>query len=143
MKKLFLLLFLAISSTLSAQNLSKGVFVLDKMPAEGVSLDSCWKFHQGDNFQWTSPSFDDSGWQSINPIKGFEKLDTYKDYEFGWLRLKLKVAEAVRGQQLALSVNQHGASEIYLNGKLIQKYGVVSDVAAREKDYTPNNRLLS
>jgi len=55
----------------------------------------------------------------------------------GWFRLRLEVPKGLRGQTIALQMFQRGASEVYLNGKLAHKYGVVSIDGSKEKKYNP------
>jgi len=49
----------------------------------------------------------------------------------------------VRGKMIALAVNQVGASEIYLNGNLIQEYGKVSSNFNEEQTYNPYGQPLN
>jgi hypothetical protein len=58
--------------------------------------------------------------------------------EIGWFRLHLDVDSSLMNIPLALNIFQRGASEIYLNGKLIHKLGVVSQDPTEEVIFNPN-----
>ncbi|MES2278093.1 MAG: ATP-binding protein [Bacteroidota bacterium] len=101
------------------------VFNLNRLTKNDTLL-SGWKFHAGDNLGWRKPAINDNKWQTVNPsvdVSGFKPL---KDAGTGWLRLHIKVDSALGGHVLALRISQVTASEVYLNGQLIGRYGYVS-----------------
>ncbi len=102
---------------------------IHSLPAEGFLLDKGWKFHAGDDAEWANPAFNDQKWQSINPTLELHHLPQVKEAGIGWFRLKLQVDSSLKNTTLAMVIASIGASEIYLNGKLIYRQGIVS------KDY--------
>jgi two-component system, NtrC family, sensor kinase len=107
--------------------LAQAVFRIDSLPADGILLDKGWKFHAGDNPDWAKPGFDDSAWAGIDPTKDiFELPQVAKTGQIGWLRISLSLDSTVLQNQLALIIQQSIASEYYLNGKLIQRFGKIS-----------------
>ena len=56
----------------------------------------------------------------------------------GWFRLHLRVAPELANVPLNLEMAHLGASEVYLNGKLIRRFGVVGKTLAEETAYNPN-----
>ena len=84
-----------------------------------------WKYKIGDDSVWADPDFDDSKWGSINPMlprDDFEKLDWTGNI---WFRNNLVVDSSLWNQPLGLIFYCTGAAEIFLDGKLINKYGEV------------------
>src|SRR3989442_582717 len=87
-----------------------------------VELDKLqWKYAPGDD-----PQFADHAWETLKgtaitlnsiPKSGWRGL--------GWFRLRLQVDPALANQPLALVMVHYGASEIYLDGKLVERFGTV------------------
>ena len=109
--------FASITDTLS---LSYGT-----IGAEGILL-NIWKFHSGDNMEWTKPDFDDSDWQSIDPTEDMNKHPEKWKNGVCWMRLNVKLSDVRFDKKLALLVEQIGACELYINGRLVKKYGEFS-----------------
>lgn len=96
-----------------------------------------WKYHPGDNPEWANPNFDDTAWKSTSTLLSQKELSENGWEGIGWFRLHLSVPdEQLWNLPLALHVAyQAGASEIYLDGKLIYKLGTVGARKAEEKPY--------
>jgi serine phosphatase RsbU (regulator of sigma subunit) len=89
-----------------------------------------WKYQAGDDPNWANPQFDDSNWETLNStIFQAEKLPPGGWNGIGWFRLLVNVDENVLKENISLRLQHFGASEIYLDGKLIQKFGLIGDVA--------------
>lgn len=123
MKKILLVIILFHFSTAFGQLSPDTGFKLDRLPARATNQ---WKFHAGDNTAWVDTSFNDKGWQRLDPTKLRHFLPQVSNGQIGWFRLKIHVSPALRGKTVALIVNQHGAAEIYFNGTLIRAIGRVS-----------------
>ncbi len=101
------------------------VFRIDSLPKEGILLDQGWKWHSGDNPDWAKTDFDDDQWARIDPTEDIYKqphLD--KNGAILWLRLHLTIDSSIQ-QPLAMLIQQSGASEIYLDGRLLHKIGII------------------
>jgi two-component system NtrC family sensor kinase len=120
---------LQLSLKVLSQNLS--VVTYNEIPQEGISLVQGWRFNPNDSIQFANPNFDDSAWKQIATEKMLHELPELKPVRIGWLRLHLKIGSALKDKSLALDVWQNCASEIYLDGKLIRRYGVISSVPER------------
>jgi two-component system, NtrC family, sensor kinase len=115
------------------------VFSIDSLPTvgtsrdnrEGVLLDKGWTFHAGDNPDWAKPQFDDSAWEGIDPTKDIMDLPQIQDGKIGWLRLQIKMDSSLLPQPLALAIIQAVASEIYIDGQLIEKFGELHKTASK------------
>lgn len=103
-----------------------------------VELDkSSWRYMAGDDMSWAARDVDDSAWErvegtSINP----NALPRGGWQGRAWFRLRLNVEEAVADRTFALVVRQIGASEIYMDGRLLARFGEIKD--AGEAEYNPN-----
>lgn len=128
---IFLLLFVLVENCFS-QTSSDSVFYLNKLPSEGILLDKGWKFHAGDNPKWARLDFNDSDWKFINPTVQLHNSPEVKKAEIGWFRLKLNVNISLTEEALAMLISTAGASEIYLNGQLIYRFGTVSKLYKKE-----------
>ena len=132
-----LLLWLSIPATaqepflLTAASLQNG---------QAVELDKLgWKYSPNDDPRFADPQFDDRAWETLNgtaitldsiPKSGWRGL--------GWFRLRLQTDPALANQPLALVMVHYGASEIYLDGKLIERFGTVGTTPETEVAYNPN-----
>jgi two-component system NtrC family sensor kinase len=143
MKKLLFLgvLFLFFIVKTLAQTASGQVFHLNKS-LEPDTLLSGWKFHPGDDPHWANPGFDDSRWQPADPGTDITKFDQLKNAGVGWLRLHIRADSAVTKERILARVSQYSASEIYLDGKLIQKYGYIDHNPAKTIAITPDGKLF-
>lgn len=56
----------------------------------------------------------------------------------GWFRLRLKPDPALTNQPLALVMVHYGASEIYLDGRLVESFGTVGTSPETESAFNPN-----
>ena len=122
----FIVLLFLTSGEILSQHTPVVIFQLDSLPAEGILLDKDWKFHPGDDPQWANPEYDDTKWQSINPLLPLYRLPEIKQPGIGWLRLKLQVDPSLQSKTVAIVFTFGGAAEIWLDGKLIYRFGKVS-----------------
>lgn len=92
-----------------------------------IYITDSWKFREGDDLSWASPSLADSSWQKVSTYLGPSELPFIEWKGIGWFRLHFRVDSSLVSYPLALLTEQHnGASEVYLNGILIYKLGEVS-----------------
>ena len=115
------------------------VFRIDGLPKEGILLNQGWKWHAGDNPDFGKVDYDDSKWEGIDPGSTIHDLPQIRKETIGWFRLKIHVDSSLLKKTLAFFVDQSIASEIYLDGKLIKKFGVVSENKAEIKAIRPIN----
>lgn len=152
MKQLFIL-FLLFSLNATAQK--SEAFRIDKLPEPnhywgilatrpslyslelGILLDKGWKFQSGDNPDFAKINFDDSQWQSVNPAQNFHGIPNIQK-GISWFRIYLQFSPTIE-RDLAMLIEQNGASEVYLNGKLVKKLGIVSLNSKEVKAYNPVN----
>ncbi|WP_259070071.1 putative Ig domain-containing protein [Mucilaginibacter sp. X4EP1] len=100
-----------------------------KAVAQEISIDKGWKFSTGDSAQWASPNYNDQHWKSIDVSHNWE-AQGYPDYDgFGWYRLHMVIPSTLKEKAYlkdSIRINLgiiDDNDEVYLNGKLIAKYG--------------------
>jgi len=105
---------------------ANSVRVIDDSMKFGENLSEYWKFHNGDSMAWASPEYNDAVWDSMKTSFLLDSLPQGRWSGIGWFRVKLMIDPSLRNKMVAFSIFQDGASEFYLDGKLLKKYGVVS-----------------
>ncbi len=138
--KYLLIVLLLFPLALFAQ--ASTVFHIDSLTTEGILLDKGWKWHEGDNLDWAKMDFDDSAWESIDPTRTIQDLPQIRKNPIGWFRLKIHVDSSLLNKLLAFYVYQFIASEIYLDGKLLKQFGVVSSNKTEIKAIQPLNERI-
>ncbi|MDF2435634.1 MAG: response regulator with CheY-like receiver, AAA-type ATPase, and DNA-binding domain [Bacteroidota bacterium] len=104
----------------------------------GVPLELSWRYHKGDDKQWADNAFNDSSWEFLEPLMDLKSIPEKTFEGIGWFRLHIVLDSALIDSNLALMVTQNGASEIYLDGKLIHKFGKINrDSTLLEEHYDP------
>jgi serine phosphatase RsbU (regulator of sigma subunit) len=137
---LLLLLLLLSPVSLCAQGFGAFTLTADKLKdGKAVGLDNLgWKYQAGDEVSWADPGLDDSSWDALKDTKFTpENLPRSGWHGRGWFRLHLRVDPSLEGQPLALLMGQWGASEIYLDGHLIQSFGKVGATPEDEQAFDP------
>ena len=142
MKKYFSLILLFLCLTTFAQK--REPFKIDSLPRNGVLLNKGWKWYAEDNFDFAKADFDDSKWENIDPTKDIFELPQLdkKNGQIGWFRIRISI-DSLLSRQLVFQVNQSGASEIYLNGKLIHQIGVLNSNLTKIKAFTDSRAILT
>lgn len=113
------------------------VFNLNNLSKQDTLL-SGWKFHAGDSPQRADPGFDDSKWQSVDLGHDILSFSQLRKSGIGWARLHIRMDSTLANQQLAAWIVQYTASEIYVNGRKILKYGVISSDPKKVAAYLPS-----
>ena len=122
---------------LTGQEDSVQIVTISSLPVHGISTDKNWKFRAGDHATYADPGYDDRNWEPIDPGLDIGDLPQVRKTPIGWLRFRFRVDSSLLNRPMAFQVRQHLASEIYLNGALVKKYGVVSDNPMLVDAYQP------
>jgi two-component system, NtrC family, sensor kinase len=139
MGKLLLLLLLFVTTCTMAQhaaNPGDTPVVVKQLSKEGILLNKGWKFTVGDNPSFANAAYDDQNWQPIDPTKDIHDLPQLWT-GICWLRLHFNIDSAIIGS-LVMEIQQSGASEIFLNGKLLHRFGIVSTNPDKIKALAPD-----
>ncbi|MGI4871134.1 MAG: ATP-binding protein [Janthinobacterium lividum] len=100
-----------------------------------------WRYQPGASRGWASPATNDSHWLLASPSFLFGKGPP------GWrgtgcFRLYFTLDSALLGQPLGVYITQDGASEIYLDGHLLGRYGKIGASSATTQAVRPRYCLL-
>ncbi len=117
--------------TLTADSLQNG---------QSVELDKLgWKYQPGDDPRFADPQFDDRAWETLHGTAiTLDSIPNSGWRGIGWFRLRLQVDPALANQPLALVLVHYGATAIYVDGKLIERFGTVGTTPETEVAYNPN-----
>ena len=106
---------------------------------ETIKLNKYWKFHNGDDSVWASPLFSDSSWDTINTLLKFDKNDSTPFRGIAWFRLHLYIDSGMNNTPIYLYIEQQGASQFFIDGRLLYSVGKVATNSLEEKKYNPRN----
>jgi len=90
-------------------------------PESKIIYPKYYHFHTGDNPYWANPIYDDANWHKY-PSKSFPE-DEWTGV--GWARITIKIDSSLQEIPLGLKLQFVGAVEIYIDGKLIHRYGKI------------------
>jgi hypothetical protein len=96
-----------------------------------------WRFHPGDDLNWADPNFDDSDWIFYKPTGLTEPIPDSLWNGYGWFRFRFASDSLVYEKATHLYFFTNGAAEVYLDGKLVQKFSKFSIDIQGEKLYMP------
>ncbi len=128
---LILILFLPMASA----QIPSAVVSLTELPGDGLLLTD-WRFRPGNDPNGDNPQLDDRQWDSIDPTKDIRDLPQLQRAGIGWLRLHITTGD--RLPPTMLYAFQSVASEVYLDGQLLYRFGTVSTNPDYVRAYNPN-----
>jgi two-component system, NtrC family, sensor kinase len=99
-----------------------------------------WRFHPGDDLSWADPDFDDSDWMSYKPAGLTEPIPDSLWDGHGWFRYRFAADSSAYAMVKNLYFFTRGAAEVYLDGKLVYKFGAFSTDLQGERRYTTYDR---
>ncbi len=110
----------------------------------GVALTGLWMYHPGDQPAWAAPAHDDAAWETAATLLDPDALPRSGWPHIGWFRLHIRADSTLGDEPLALTFDrQYGASEIYLDGRLISQFGRIGSSANDEEtDRVPEPRVF-
>ena len=135
-KKIVFIVLLVSNFILFGQKPDKAFVAIinDTVP---VSLNANWKYHQGDNKEFATYNFNDSLWDTIAIQLDLDKIPKGTFTGNCWFRLKVVIDSSLVQQPLGLTLSHSGASEIYIDGKLVHHFGKVGLSKADEQPFSP------
>lgn len=140
LKFLFLfILFALTTSGFSADITVNGTSInFNDNKSNSIDLNENWRFAIGDHLDWAKPSFDHSKWDTTNFPFTIESLIPFHYAGNVWFRSSFQITKNEVGKSLAFIIKQFGASEIYVDGKLIQRFGKIGNSIRTEESFNPN-----
>ena len=101
------------------------VLAVEGLGQGAIPLDGAWQFHTGDNPEWASPSFDDSGWESmqVNGPWGSQSHPGYTGYAWYRRHVQIHTVAGIKTKYALLMPPVDDAYEVFWNGKSIGQFG--------------------
>ncbi len=159
MKPNFPLAIVAIVSAaclLSCNHTSADRAVTFSSSDKAISLNGSWKFASGDDFRWSKPDYDDTGWKDVNlpDIWISRKLPGSGT---GWYRMWIIVSSADSSQDASILIRgMMNAGEVFWDGSFVGGRGTIGQHGRQEtpgkgrytfinldKKMTPGRHLLA
>ncbi|HES59251.1 MAG TPA: hypothetical protein ENO18_02375, partial [Caldithrix sp.] len=109
----------------------------DSIEKKFLRLDMPWRYHAGDSTIWASKDFKDAKWDTLKTRLQLNDslLNDWKG--IGWFRKHIKIDSSLRNKTIGLIFLQEGASEIFVNGDLVQEFGKIDSTIEGEEIYNP------
>ncbi|MGO8720859.1 MAG: SpoIIE family protein phosphatase [Acidobacteriaceae bacterium] len=119
------------------------VLTVDGLGQGAVALGGLWEFRTGDNLEWASPSFDDSGWEPIQVSSpwGSQNHPGYTGYAWYRRHVQIHTLGGSKSKFALLMPPVDDAYEIYWNGTLIGRSGTLPP--RPHWYYTPPSRAFA
>jgi serine phosphatase RsbU (regulator of sigma subunit) len=109
--------------------------------ADVIWLGPEWRYQAGDDPGWADAAFDDSGWTVLETSRIYLGDPPGGSWPgIGWFRTRLLVDESAVGMPVSMMMFHYGASEVYIDGRLVGGSGVVSPSPDVEQSNNPLNR---
>jgi serine phosphatase RsbU (regulator of sigma subunit) len=102
-----------------------------------LALSREWSYHPGDDPAWADPAFDDSSWPLVRPALTEAEAIPGGWPGIGWFRRRVVLDPAVSSPSVGVWMEQIGASELYIDGRLAVRFGTVSADPATERAVIP------
>jgi serine phosphatase RsbU (regulator of sigma subunit)/uncharacterized membrane protein YwzB len=108
---------------------------------EGELNNAGWRYKTGDDTDWAARDFDDGDWEKLKSTQLNPKFLPANGWNgTAWFRLHISVDERLAREPIALRLSHWGASEIYLDGKLLKSFGkIANDNAGGEVEENPRS----
>jgi len=105
-------------------HISDSIITSDTAEVNIARMDG-WIFKKGHQLSWANENIDMTGWKKMKPeelsIKDADKNGSVE----GWFRLKIKTDLPLNKMPLGFRYSGWGAAELFVDGKLIESYGII------------------
>ncbi len=100
-----------------------------------------WVYRAGDDASWAAKDYDDGAWEKLSNTQfNDERLPRSGWTGAAWFRLHLTIDEQLAHEPVALRVGHWGASELYVDGKSIGRFGAIN--ANADVEFNPHGLPL-
>ncbi len=113
--------------------------VLEGALDERVWIADGWRYHPGDDLAWAAPGFDDSTWPVVESLMRDPEAMPGGWPGIGWFRRRIVLGKGMPPTALGLRAEHYGASEIYLDGRPVARFGTAAATADAERPVYPND----
>ena len=133
--KIIILVVLLFTVTILSQTNDTTFINGDSLKTKDVIIVTGWDFHPGDDSTWALPAFNSAGWDTVDSRLNMDSINADYWTGIGWFRKTVVIDSSLLHKEIGLFLNHYGASELYVNGKQISKYGIVSNNTDKEIIY--------
>lgn len=123
--KFLLLVFLFLAKLAFTSEAKYLILTKDSLPFN-LYEDIEWKFNKHDSDAFKLIEYKDDHWKSTFPTLNIKDKGELNFTGLAWFRFQFNIDSSLVEMPLALQLNHYGASEIYVDGKLIKKYGEIN-----------------
>ena len=141
MKKIILLTLLFIGA-IFGQTTDTTFISGDTLETKNIQIFNNWDYNQGDDSSWVFPAFSSVGWKTVDCRLELDSMKDYKWNGIAWFRKTIVIDSSLKHKTIAMTLNHYGASEFYINGNLINKFGSVSVKNENEEIYYSNSEPI-
>ncbi|MFZ5517136.1 MAG: SpoIIE family protein phosphatase [Candidatus Zhuqueibacterota bacterium] len=137
MKKLISIVFLfcTIGTGIGQDDAPFRILSKQILSGETVRLTTSWKFCPIDSAAFASPGFDDRAWEFSETHLSGETAAAKNWNGIGWFRLHVKIDSSLINAPLGLKIVQAGACEIFIDGELVRRFGVIGTSSRDEQRF--------
>ena len=129
-----ILLFKTISLTAQGEALEYS-YLNDLSAFARIPLDTLWDYYPDSNVSFDALK-DKTDWTKANPIYLQDAKGKQLAWSgIGWFKQSFMVPDSLNGKLIALRIGHFGASEVYLDDKLVNKYGDVFATSGKNKSF--------
>ena len=128
---LYLMFFACFAQAQSQEGTHLQVYQLGE---RGLLLNKGWVYRTGDNITYADSAMSTKNWKSVDPTVNIPDLPKELRSGICWLRLKFSVPKHLQ-RTAGITLRSAGAIEVYLNGKLIGKRGLIDPVTKDGNNY--------
>jgi hypothetical protein len=122
-----------------------GIYMDEDYTFLDMDLSGKWKFHLGDNKQWSKADFDDAFWSEMRVPSEWEQ-EGYADYDgYAWYRKEFRLSSKLRNSDdLYLALGKiDDYDHVYLNGVSIGNvFDLPKDGEYKRRGYEYNARRI-
>ena len=127
MKQIIIVLFLLVNVNVNAKDSTELYY---SHPKE-ISLSSVWKITFNDSSRFSDTNYNDTYWIVENPTLNM-KLAGQAFKGIAWFRKVIVIDSEEKVNPMIFVIEHLGASEIYLDGKLLRRYGKIKNADSSE-----------
>ncbi len=144
LRETIILLMLLFTDTILTQTNDTTYIFADNLETNNIQIFENWDFYPGDDSSWARTSFSSAGWQLTDcRVRRYsDSLQANRWSGIGWFRKTIVIDSSLRNKTVGMTLNHYGASEFYINGKLINIFGKVSEDSEKEEIYYSNSKPL-
>lgn len=100
-----------------------GPVLISNLHKTSFELSENWRYMLDDRKEYATKTFNDSKWNTVNPLLTESDIAKSHFRGFAWFRIHVVFDSSARLAPVVLMLKHIGASEVYLDGELIASFG--------------------